>query len=627
MSNADRATILVVDDHEAARYSRSRILRRANYIVIEAGTGKEALAAIAEHRPTLVLLDVHLPDMSGFEVCGQIKSDPATSVVPVVHMSATSVSTPDQVRGLEGGADGYLVEPVSPEVLVATVGALVRMHRAERLARKNQQVMDVLVGNLPGAAYQTDALGGPLKFVSNRVEDMIGRPAAEVLSLPRGWLEFVEAADRQRLDQQLADAVARKAPFECTYRVRWPDGSTHWISDCVTPVPREDGRGVFWEGFATDVTERIKAQEVIAREQDRLEALVLQKTEEVRRSHEQLRLSERLAAIGTLAAGLGHDMGNLLLPVRMRLEMLMSMPLPSDAKENLSAIDISCDYLKKLAGGLRMLALDASTSAANASVEVKEWGAEVLPLLTSMVPRQLKLTTTFPSSPCWIRIGKTAMTQIAFNLIQNAADAMRSQGSGSIHLSIEPINSQAAELSVSDTGPGMSEEVRRRCLEPFFTTKPRGVSTGLGLALVHGLVRDALGTIDVVSAPAKGTIFKLRLHQMPDPRSPQHGPAGVAVLDIADARTRAMVAEELRRMSIEVRIHGTCEVPADAFLVADSSIRVGHLSSRVLLLDDSSEKRTGVYRVPRHPRVQQLRDAVKAMVQSTTISRASDPTP
>lgn len=127
--------ILAVDDNEALRYSLVRTLRNAGYQVIEARTGGEALALAAEN-PDLITLDVHLPDILGFEVCKQIKSNPLTSHIPVLHLSSTYVDPEARVKGLSSGADAYLAEPIDREELIATVGALLRLKNAENIARQ-----------------------------------------------------------------------------------------------------------------------------------------------------------------------------------------------------------------------------------------------------------------------------------------------------------------------------------------------------------------------------------------------------------------------------------------------------------------------------------------------------------
>jgi PAS domain S-box-containing protein len=129
-TQSSRPLILYAEDTDAQRYAVSHVLRRAGFEVLEASTGRQALE-LMERRPDLVVLDVKLPDISGYEVCHRIKSSEASARVPVLHLSAALVTTQARVAGLEGGADAYLVQPVNPEELIATIGALLRVHRAE----------------------------------------------------------------------------------------------------------------------------------------------------------------------------------------------------------------------------------------------------------------------------------------------------------------------------------------------------------------------------------------------------------------------------------------------------------------------------------------------------------------
>jgi signal transduction histidine kinase len=136
MSTDDaRDLILVVDDTETSRYRTSRVLRRAGFEIAEASRGEEALRFIRDHAPRLVVLDVNIPDVDGWEVCRRIKADPTTASVLVLQLSASYVTEADTVRALDGGADGCLTEPVEPPVLVATVRALLRARRAEESLR------------------------------------------------------------------------------------------------------------------------------------------------------------------------------------------------------------------------------------------------------------------------------------------------------------------------------------------------------------------------------------------------------------------------------------------------------------------------------------------------------------
>ncbi|GAA3445222.1 hypothetical protein Pve01_44850 [Planomonospora venezuelensis] len=128
--------MLVVDDTPTKLYILSSWLRRAGHRVVEATGGLEALGKVGELRPDLVVLDVRLPDMSGYEVCEQIKADPATSSIPVVQISGAAITPADRAEGLGRGADAYLTEPVEPDELTATVEATLRYYRARQRAER-----------------------------------------------------------------------------------------------------------------------------------------------------------------------------------------------------------------------------------------------------------------------------------------------------------------------------------------------------------------------------------------------------------------------------------------------------------------------------------------------------------
>jgi signal transduction histidine kinase len=134
--------ILNVDDYLPGRYARTKVLRQAGFQVIEAQSGAEALSMAEQHKPALVLLDVNLPDLNGFEVCRQIRDNPNLASLTVLHVSASAIMPQQMVHGLDGGADGYLLEPMEPSVLIATVNAYLRMRLAEEALRRSNQGLE-----------------------------------------------------------------------------------------------------------------------------------------------------------------------------------------------------------------------------------------------------------------------------------------------------------------------------------------------------------------------------------------------------------------------------------------------------------------------------------------------------
>jgi signal transduction histidine kinase len=142
------ALILSVDDNDASRYAIARTLRQAGFRVIEAGTGMEALRRARADAPDLILLDVKLPDIDGFEVSRRLKADVETASIPVLQITATYSSTEHWAQALNAGADGYLTHPAEPIVLVATIRALLRAREAERALREANRLKDDFLATL-----------------------------------------------------------------------------------------------------------------------------------------------------------------------------------------------------------------------------------------------------------------------------------------------------------------------------------------------------------------------------------------------------------------------------------------------------------------------------------------------
>ncbi|MGB9991285.1 response regulator [Massilia sp. SM-13] len=156
--------ILNVDDSDAARYAKTRVLQHAGFRVIEASSGSEALERTSREKPDLVLLDTKLPDVNGFDVCRQLKQNPITAMVLVLQTSASYIGKPDKIRALDSGADNYLFEPIEPEELVANVRALLRLGRVERELRDMDRRKDEFL------AILAHELRNPLGPIRNAVE-------------------------------------------------------------------------------------------------------------------------------------------------------------------------------------------------------------------------------------------------------------------------------------------------------------------------------------------------------------------------------------------------------------------------------------------------------------------------
>ena len=204
------ADLLLVDDDEAKRYILATWLRRAGHTVTEAATGQEALAQADQAE--LVLLDVNLPDMSGFEVCRRIKADPRTAAIPVIQVSATAVEVADRAHGLTQGADAYLAEPTEPAELLATVTAVLRYSRARQRAERTAAMLAALVSVTLriNAAETFDGLAAAAAAGAARIFSV---PAVLILQMPDGQDRRMAASPGS------SETVRRGGPAGLTGRI------------------------------------------------------------------------------------------------------------------------------------------------------------------------------------------------------------------------------------------------------------------------------------------------------------------------------------------------------------------------------------------------------------------------
>jgi PAS domain S-box-containing protein len=476
--------ILVVDDNEAGRYAKCRILRQAGFTVVEATSGAETFERLREAEPDLVLLDVRLPDISGIEVCRRLKENPATSLIPVLQMSASFRDDKDRVAGLEGGADGYVVEPMDPALLLATVAACLRTRRAEQAVRELAIEWQATFDAIADGVALVDTAGNIVR--SNRaLASLLNRTAAELIGA--AFDELFPSANGPTTWRSLAAGQRRSADSSVGGR---------FFSIIIDPVFGNQRRLRGGVCIVSDVTER-------------------------KRMDEQLWHTQKLESIGVLAGGVAHDFNNLLMGIlghaRLGLESLSDPPAAERAlRDILRASERAADLTRQL------LAYAGKGRVVVQAVDVSSLVSEMVPLITASFPRKARLAMNLASDLPAVQADKTQLEQVVMNLLINAAEAV-GERAGTVEVTTRPrkfardvrhlylseneVLGEYVSLEVCDDGVGMEQETLRRIFDPFFTTKFLG--RGLGLSAVLGIVRSHRGAIRVSSVPDQGTTFEL----------------------------------------------------------------------------------------------------------------------
>lgn len=251
----------------------------------------------------------------------------------------------------------------------------------------------------------------------------------------------------------------------------------------------------------------------LGQHREHLRDLVEKRSIELANSMANLRTSERLASLVTMAAGLGHDIANLTLPIKARLDVLREATSNSETHEDIDAIGQAIEHLSHLSAGMRLMSMDPQRIDASAMAsDLTSWAAETVPMLRAGLPRHVRLEHSIAPG-LGIAVARHRLAQAVFNLVQNAGEAMINQAAGVVTLAAAqcPRNPAMVTLTVADNGAGMTPEVLARCFEPYFSTKGRSIATGMGLGMVKGIVEAAGGEVSVTSTVGRGTAFVLTL--------------------------------------------------------------------------------------------------------------------
>jgi PAS domain S-box-containing protein len=459
------------------------------------------------------------------------------------------------------------------------------VHAAER----DKRLLAAIVQSSDDAIISRGIDGAIISW-NRGAERMFGYSAAEAIGQ---HISMLIPEDKREEDSLVYERLRSGEHVEHHETIRIArDGTRIDVSLSIAPLFDQGGRFIGFAKVARDIRDRKAAEALLARDKANLERLVRERTTELQLTHEQLRLADRMATIGTLSAGLGHDIGNLLLPVRMRLDAMERSSPTLELREDIDAIRQATDYLQRLSASLRLLSLDPNHEAPEAaSTDLARWWLEAEGMIRNGIPRSVELIAEIDPTLPHGRIGKASITQVAFNLIQNAGHAVRTRQDGRVRITAShDADAGVLRMAVADNGTGMTDEIRLRCLEPFFTSKTREFGTGMGLSLVNGIIKRIGGTMAIESQPGSGTRIEFTIPTCArDRREPGVTNRGIAVVNLRDPRLQAHVRSTLESLNYEVRLGG----PA-----SDSGLWIGEANA-----PDAAEARIIAARNPAEKRV------------------------
>lgn len=493
--------ILVVDDEQYSRTLLSTILTSEGYRVRAAETGELALASIPIELPKLILLDIHMPRMDGFEVCRRLKHGAETRDIPVIFLGASN-ELRERIEGFGLGAVDFITKPFQREELLARVRTHLELGRlrarlesqvAERTAelRESEARFRTLANSAPVLIWAS-GLDKLCTFFNQGWLDFTGRTMEQELG--DGWAAGVHPDDLDRCLATYVSSFDARQEFKMEYRLRRADQKFRWILDHGVPLFAPGGIFRGYIGSCVDITDLKTAQDEALRRQ-------------------------KLESVAVLAAGVAHDFNNLLggiiADADLALDDMKTASLPVKEVQEIRQVAFRASEI------VRELMVYSQQEAPDdfEPVHLSQLIQDMVELLKISVPKHITLTTDLAKNLPPVRGHGTQIRQVVMNLIINASEAIgEPQGTIGVRAlladgkelspgSAESPAAQCVRLEVSDTGRGMTADETARIFDPYFTTKFTG--RGLGLAVVQGVVRAHGGSIHVLSAPGRGTTFQI----------------------------------------------------------------------------------------------------------------------
>lgn len=536
--------VLNVDDRDDNRYMVETLLKGNGYDVVSVTNGAEGLDQLHSGEFDLIISDILMPVMDGFQLCRMVKADEKLRNIPFIFYTATYTGPQDEAFAIKVGADRFLQKPCEPEVFIETVHDVLTAAKngdiayskpqvpeeevlklySERLVRKLEQKMLQLEEEAQARKVTEETLRlSEKKYESlyNSIRDaiLVADMNRAILDCNQAFIDLFGYSLSEITKKDIADVFENESdskifdvsldqhgdpihPYSVNFKKK--EGAIFPGEINVFYLRNDEGTITGLIGLIRDITERVRADKT----QKNLES--------------QLHQAQKMESIARLAGGIAHDFNNMLSVIVGYTELTLTMIDSSDhlygnLQEIHKAAIRSTDITRQL------LAFARKQIIAPVALDLNQAVENTLKMLRRLIGEDIDLAW-MPETKLWpVKMDPSQVDQILVNLCVNARDAIDGVGRITIETDTATFNTGYCAnhpgffpgdyvlLAISDNGCGMDKDTLNQIFEPFFTTKTVGKGTGLGLATVYGIVKQNSGFINVYSEPDKGTTIKIYL--------------------------------------------------------------------------------------------------------------------
>ncbi len=547
-SRSEQLHILLIDDDDVDRMATRRALKATDIqaTLQEAMSAKEGFEAAKSRNYDCILLDYQLPDGDGLTLLRKLRAEQINT--PVIMMTGQG-DEELAVEILHAGAHDYLPKNrLNPESLTQALHSVKQIFKAESQRKAVQEKLtetssrlQYLIDNSPAIIYSAVPTGDfKITFVSENLRIVLGYEPYEMRDDMNFWIEHIHPDDSAALMQRLPALLSQGGQLTHDYRFRHQKGHYLWMHGTLRLVRNRAGQPLELLGSLLDISKRKEMEDALKQEKEEQKNLI----RELQEAREQLLQNEKMAAIGQLAAGVAHEINNPIGYINSNLGTLKhytddlleltalyqaiegslgeaDQPLLESINRTKERIDI--DYIKADLPDLVRESQEGAERVRRIVQDLKEFSyvneAEwqladlhqglnsTLNIVCNEIKYKAEVHKEYGDLP-QVECIASQINQVFMNLLVNAAQAIEKQGIITLRTDH---NESEVWIEVSDTGEGIAEDKLKHIFEPFYTTKPVGVGTGLGLSLSYTIIKKHHGRIEVASEPGNGTRFTLFL--------------------------------------------------------------------------------------------------------------------